>query len=54
MEAFMKDIRITVRLTAEEHELLKILVIRKKTTINDFLLEYIRKEVSSDEKNSQD
>ncbi|MBD5087040.1 MAG: hypothetical protein HDT32_06785 [Clostridiales bacterium] len=51
----MKDIRISVRLTQEEHEKLKILVIKKKTTINDFLLNYIREEVSKNAKdNKQD
>ena len=47
----MKDIRISVRLSSEEHEKLKILVIKKKTTNNDFLLNYIREEVS---KNAED
>lgn len=51
VEAIMKDIRISVRLSSEEHEKLKILVIKKKTTINDFLLNYIREEVS---KNAED
>ena len=41
----MKDPRICVRLSPEEHEQLKILVIKKKMTINDFLLQYIREEV---------
>lgn len=47
----MKDIRISVRLSPEEHEKLKILVIKKKTSINDFLLNYIREEVA---KNAED
>ncbi len=47
----MKDVRISVRLSTEEHEKLKILVIKKKTSINDFLLNYIREEV---EKNAED
>jgi len=46
----MKDVRISVRLTPEQHEKLKILVIKKKTTINDFLLQYIIEEVAKDEK----
>ena len=49
----MKDIRISVRLTPEEHEKLKILVIKKKTTINDFLLQYIRNEVRQDEESEK-
>lgn len=51
VEAYMKDIRISVRLSPEEHEKLKILVIKKKTSINDFLLNYIREEVA---KNAED
>lgn len=47
----MKDVRISVRLSPEEHEKLKILVIKKKTSINDFLLNYIREEVA---KNAED
>lgn len=47
----MKDIRISVRLTAEEHEQLKILVIKRKTTINEFLLSYIKNEVKKDAEN---
>lgn len=51
----MKDIRISVRLTPEEHEQLKILVIKKKMSINDFLLQYIREEVAKNaEENKQD
>lgn len=46
----MKDVRISVRLTPEEHEKLKILVIKKKTTINDFLLKFIKEEVEKDAK----
>lgn len=51
VEAHMKDVRISVRLSPEEHEKLKILVIKKKTSINDFLLNYIREEVA---KNAED
>lgn len=51
----MKDIRISVRLTPEEHEQLKILVIKKKMSINDFLLQYIREEVAKNaEEKKQD
>lgn len=51
----MKDIRISVRLTPDEHEQLKILVIKKKMSINDFLLQYIREEVAKNaEEKKQD
>ena len=49
----MKDVRISVRLTPELHEQLKILVIKKKTTINEFLLQYIIEEVAKDEKDTK-
>ena len=52
----MKDTRISVRLTKEQHEQLKILVIKKNTNINSFLLEYIIKELekeNSNEKNKE-
>ncbi len=49
----MKDVRISVRLTPEEHEKLKILVIKKKTTINHFLLKYIKDEVEKDAKSAE-
>ena len=49
----MKDVRISVRLTPELHEKLKILAIKKKTTINDFLLQYIMEEVAKDEKETK-
>ncbi len=44
----MKDPRISVRLTKEMHEQLKILVIKRNTNINSFLLEYIKKEISKE------
>ena len=44
----MKDPRISVRLTKEQHEQLKILVIKKNTNINNFLLEYIIKEIEKE------
>ena len=49
----MQDVRISVRLTPEQHEQLKILVIKKKTTINDFLLQYIKEEVAKNEQETK-
>lgn len=49
----MKDVRISVRLTPEQHEQLKILVIKKKTTINEFLLQYIKEEVAKNEQETK-
>lgn len=51
----MQDLRISVRLTKEQHEKLKILVIKRNTTINKFLLDYITQEIDeSDETNKED
>lgn len=49
----MKDVRITVRMSPEEHEQLKILVIKKKTTINEFLLQYIKEEIAKNEEENK-
>lgn len=46
----MQDIRISVRLTKEQHEQLKILVIKKNTSINQFLLDYIKEELKNEQK----
>ena len=46
----MQDIRISVRLTKEDHEQLKILVIKRKTNINQFLLNYIKEEIKNEQK----
>lgn len=45
----MIDTRISVRLISEQHEKLKILVIKRKTSINQFLVDYIVKELEREE-----
>ena len=47
----LKDPRISVRLSKEQHEQLKILVIKRNTNINNFLLEYIVKEIEKENNN---
>jgi len=37
----MKDIRISIRLSEQEHETLKIIAIKKKQSIQQLMLEYI-------------
>lgn len=37
----MKDPRISIRLTQEKHEQLKVLVAKKRTNINQFLIDYV-------------
>lgn len=50
----MHDVRISIRLTAEQHEKLKILTIKKKSTINKFILKYIEQEIKNDENRKED
>ncbi|MDD3232219.1 MAG: hypothetical protein PHO06_02570 [Clostridia bacterium] len=50
----MKDPRISIRLTEQEHEKLKIVAAKKHTKIQQIMLEYIHeliKEDVNDEKN---
>ncbi len=49
----MQDVRVSVRLTKEEHEKLKILVIKRNTNINQFLLNYIKEEIKNDQKENE-
>lgn len=44
----MKDIRISIRINEQEHESLKIAAIRKKTTIQNMIHEYIEKIINED------
>lgn len=41
----MKDPRISIRLTEDEHEKLRVLVAKKRTNINQFITNYIREEI---------
>lgn len=49
----MEDIRVSVRLTKELHEKLKILSIKRNTNMNKLLVDYIVKLVEEDEKNGE-
>ena len=49
----MKDVRISVRLSKEMHEKLKILAIKKDTNMNKLLLDYITKLVEDDEEENE-
>lgn len=49
----MKDVRISVRLSEEMHEKLKILVIKKNTNMNRLLVDYITKLVEEDERGNE-
>lgn len=45
----MEDIRISIRLSKEEHEDFKILAIKKKKSMQKMLLEYVRDEIQKEE-----
>ncbi len=46
----MKDLRISIRLTEEEHYLFKLISLKKKKSMQKLLKEYILKEIKEDEK----
>ena len=50
----MKDIRISIRLTEEEHYLFKILAIKKKKSMQELLKEYVKKEIEEEKKNEKE
>ena len=51
----MEDVRVSVRLSQELHERLKIIAIKRKTTMNQMLVDYIINVVREEEgKNEKD
>ena len=46
----MKDPRISIRLTDDEHQKLKIIAIKKKKSIQDIMIDYIHKLIKKEEK----
>lgn len=46
----MKDIRISIRLSEEEHTKLKIISAKKKQSMQNIILEYIRKEIKKEDR----
>lgn len=46
----MEDVRVSVRLTKEVHEKLKILAIKRNTNMNKLLVDYIISLIEEDEK----
>ncbi|MGN0967367.1 MAG: hypothetical protein ACI4OP_07335 [Candidatus Coprovivens sp.] len=50
----MKDVRISIRLTEDEHYLFKILSIKKKKSMQELLKEYVKKEIEEDKKNERE
>ena len=47
----MKDIRISIRLSEDEHYKLKLLSIKKKKSIQSIMYEYITKELAKEDEN---
>ncbi len=50
----MKDIRISIRLTEEEHFKLKLLAAKKKKSIQALMYNYIKKELKKEEKKNNE
>ncbi len=48
----MRDTRISIRLSEEEHTKLKIIAAMKKQSMQNIILEYIRKEIKKEDKKS--
>ena len=49
----MEDLRVSVRLTKELHEKLKILSVKKRTTMNKLLVDCVEKLVSEEDGKTQ-
>jgi hypothetical protein len=46
----MKDIRISIRLTEEEHKKFKMIAIKQNKKMQDLLSSYVRNEILKNEK----
>lgn len=44
----MEDIRISIRLTKEEHKKFKIIAIKKGITMQELLKDYVKKEIKKE------
>ena len=49
-EGIMKDVRISIRLTEEEHKNFKIIAIKQNKKMQDLLSAFVRKEILKNEK----
>lgn len=50
----MKDIRISIRLSKEEHIKFKTIAIKKQMSMQDLLKEYVLKEIKKEEVKSNE
>ena len=50
----MKDPRISIRLTEDDHQKLKIIAIKKKKSIQDIMIDYIHKLIKKEDKKSNE
>lgn len=46
----MKDVRISIRLSEEEHLKLKIIAAKKKQSMQNIIIDYIKKEIKKEDK----
>ena len=51
---YMKDPRISIRLSEEEHAKFKMLAIKKKKSMQDLLVGYVRREIKKEEVKSNE
>lgn len=49
----MKDIRISIRLSDEEHKALKIIAIKKNTSMQELLIGYIKSKIKREQQNEK-
>lgn len=54
MVILMKDIRISIRLTEDEHYLFKILAVKKKKSMQELLKEYIKRDIEKEKKDEKE
>ncbi len=50
----MKDVRISIRLTEEEHSKLKVLSIKRKKSIQSLMYDYIKREIKKEDKKNDE
>ena len=45
----MKDPRISIRLTAEEHKKFKMIAVKKNTNMQKLLIDFVKKQIAKEE-----
>ena len=49
----MEDIRISIRLTKEEHKMFKLISVKKGVSMQDMLKDYVKKEIKKGDKSNE-